>query len=58
MTAVTSAVPEHLAAVQLLVNRCPTPELRKGFVVAAACHDAITGEEAQLLISANQLETA
>jgi hypothetical protein len=55
---VESTLPEHLAAVQLLINRCPTPELRKGFIVMCAAHGAIEGEDAELLIQANQLETA
>lgn len=51
-------LPPHLEAVQLLVNRCPTLEDKKGLIVAAGTHEAITADEATLLISANQLETA
>jgi hypothetical protein len=51
-------LPEHLAAVQVLLNRCPTAQLRKSLVVMCATHGAIDGEDAELLIQANQLETA
>lgn len=55
---IPTGLPEHLAAVQLLVDRCETPELRKSLIVAIACHDAISAEDAALLVTANQLETA
>lgn len=51
-------LPDHLHAMQLLVNRCPTPEMRKCLIVQAACCEAINSDDAALLISANQLETA
>jgi hypothetical protein len=55
---ILSALPEHLAAVQILINRCRSPEMRKALIVAIACHDAIEAADAELLIQANQLETA
>jgi hypothetical protein len=53
-----AVLPEHLAAVQILINRCPSREMRKALIVAIACHDAIEASDAELLIQANQLETA
>ncbi len=58
MSAPINALPEHLAAAQALINRCPTAEMRKGFIVACAGHGAIEASDAELLIQANQLETA
>jgi hypothetical protein len=55
---ICAAVPGHLAAVQLLVNRCPTPELKKSLIVQVACHAAIGRRDGELLMTANQLETA
>lgn len=54
----TLTLPEHLAALQLLVNRCPTPEEKKWLIVTAGSCEAISGDDAFLMISANQLETA
>ena len=51
-------LPEHLAAIQLLIARCPTPSQRKEFIIAALCFGAIEAAETELLIQANQLETA
>jgi hypothetical protein len=55
---IPAILPEHLAAAQLLINRCATPEMRKALIVAIACHGAIEAADAELLIQANQLETA
>jgi hypothetical protein len=53
-----ATLPVHLAAVQVLINRCATQEMRKALIVAIACHEAIDADDAELLIQANQLETA
>lgn len=58
MTSLEAAIPEHLAAMQMLVNRCRTPDDRKGLIVMCAVHGAIDRQDAELLIQANQLETA
>lgn len=58
MNAADFALPAHLAALQSLIERCPTAEGRKVLIVAAGCAEAITGDEAHLLITAHQLETA
>lgn len=60
MTAIDSlgALPDHLAALQMLVNRCATAEEKKWLIVTAGSCEAIGPEEACLMISANQLETA
>lgn len=54
----SAALPVHLEAMQTLVGRCPTPEQRKEFIIAAHCAGAIDGAATELLIQANQLETA
>lgn len=51
-------LPEHLAALQMLVNRCTTAEEKKWLIVSAGSCEAISPEDACLMISANQLETA
>ncbi len=51
-------LPEHLAALQLLVDRCPSPEAKKSLIVAAGACEAISAEDGCLMISAYQLETA
>lgn len=51
-------LPEHLAALQLLVNRCETAEEKKWLIVTAGANGAISRDDACLMISANQLETA
>lgn len=56
--AIHTTIPEHLAALQLLLNRCRRAEDRKCLVVDSAIHGAIAAHEAQLLLSANALETA
>ena len=53
-----ATLPEHVAAVQMLILRCETSVDRKHLIVAAGCAGAISPEEAHLLITANQLETA
>lgn len=53
-----STLPEHLAALQVLVNRCVDPACRKELIVTAACCGALDCDEGTLMISANQLETA
>lgn len=53
-----TTLPEHIRTLQNLVNRAPTPEGKKYLIVAAGASEAITGDEAHLLITANQLETA
>jgi hypothetical protein len=55
---IPQSLPPHFEAAQSLVGRCPTAEDRKGFIVACAVHGAISREDAELLIQANQLETA
>lgn len=52
------ALPEHLIALQALVNRCPTAEDKKWLIVTAGACEAISREDGCLMISANQLETA
>lgn len=52
------ALPEHLAALQLLVERCGEAVDRKHLIVVAGASGAISGDEAHLLITAYQLETA
>ena len=51
-------VPAHLAALQSLVNRCPTPEDRKYLIVTAASCEAIGRDEGFVMVTANMLETA
>lgn len=48
----------HLAALQLLVNRCSSPEARKELIVTAGMCDAIGDDEGFVMVTANQLETA
>lgn len=43
---------------QELASRCPTPELRKEFIMVAHCTGVLDREETELLIQANLLETA
>lgn len=51
-------VPQHLEALQALVNRCTSPEAKKDLIVTAGACEAITREEAFTILTANQLETA
>jgi hypothetical protein len=51
-------VPEHVAALQKLVDRCPSPETKKELIVTAGACEAITRDEGFVMITANQLETA
>lgn len=51
-------IPDHLAALQLLVERCPSPAAKKELIVTAGACEAIAPDEGSLMITANQLETA
>jgi hypothetical protein len=53
-----STLPPHLAALQLLVNRCVNPEARKELIVTAGACEAIGMTEGFVMVTANQLETA
>lgn len=53
-----NALPAHLAAMQSLIDRSPTAEQRKEFILAAHFAGAIDKADTELLIQANQLETA
>lgn len=55
---IKAKLPAHLSALQLLVNRCSSAELRKGLIVESGIYGAIGAADAELMISANQLETA
>jgi hypothetical protein len=52
------ALPPHLAALQMLVNRCPTAEARKELIVTAGACEAIGRDDGFVMVTANQLETA
>lgn len=54
----TFRLPPHLAALQMLVNRCPNPEARKDLIVTAGACEAIGRDEGFVMVTANQLETA
>ena len=51
-------LPPHLAALQLLVNRCSCAEARKELIVTAGVCEAIGRTEGFVMVTANQLETA
>ena len=51
-------LPPHLSALQLLVDRCPTPEDRKRLIVTAGSCEAIGRDEGFVMVTANMLETA
>jgi len=51
-------VPAHLEALQMLVNRCASPEAKKDLIVTAGACEAISREEAFTILTANHLETA
>jgi hypothetical protein len=53
-----AALPPHLAALQMLVNRCPTAEARKELIVTAGACEAIGPDDGFVMVTANQLETA
>lgn len=53
-----AALPEHLRALQTLVDRCENAECKKELIVVAGCCGAISPEDGFLLVTANQLETA
>lgn len=57
-TAILREVPAHLAALQTLVDRCPTPETKKELIVTAGACEAISREDGSMMLTANQLETA
>lgn len=54
----TFALPAHLQALQSLVDRCETAALKKEMIVTAGALEAISRDDACLMISANMLETA
>ena len=58
MTSLDTTAPEHLTALQMLVNRCATPEQKKELIVTAGACEAISAEDGFVMITANQLETA
>ncbi|WP_338469067.1 hypothetical protein V3I01_08160 [Sphingomonas sp. gentR] len=58
MTLSDFALPPHLDALRAVVDRCPTPEAKKAVIVTAGACEAVTADEAALLITAYQLETA
>lgn len=51
-------LPPHLTAMQSLIARCSTPAARKEFIIAAHCAGITDLGDTELLIQANQLETA
>jgi hypothetical protein len=51
-------LPPHIVALQLLVDRCPTPECKKELIVTAGACEAIGRDEGFLMVTANNLETA
>ena len=51
-------IPPHLTALQSLVDRCRDAEARKALIVSAGAAECISREDACLMITANQLETA
>jgi hypothetical protein len=51
-------LPSHLAALQLLVNRCRTAEDKKYLIVTAGSCEVIERDEGFVMVTANQLETA
>ncbi len=54
----TFRLPPHLVALQMLVNRCSSPEARKDLIVTAGACEAIGRDEGFVMVTANQLETA
>jgi len=56
--ATLATLPPHLAALQMLVNRCPTAEARKELIVTAGACEAIGRGDGFVMVTANQLETA
>jgi hypothetical protein len=49
---------DHLAALQMLVNRCPTSEEKKWLIVTAGSCGALSPEDAFVMMTANLLESA
>ena len=52
------ALPEHLRALQLLVDRCPTAEAKKHLIVTAGACEALGRDEGFLMVTGNRLENA
>lgn len=52
------SLPPHLAALQLLVNRCSCAEDKKRLIVTAGACEVIGRDEGFVMVTANQLETA
>ena len=53
-----AALPPHLHALQLLVDRCPSAEDKKWLIVTAGSCEAIGRDEGCVMVTANMLETA
>ncbi|WP_419808576.1 hypothetical protein [Sphingomonas sp.] len=51
-------LPPHLAALQMLVDRCPTVEDKKWLIVTAGSCEAIGRDDGFVMVIANMLETA
>jgi hypothetical protein len=51
-------LPDYLAALQLLVDRCPTAQDKKWLIVTAGACQAIGRTEGFVMLTANMLETA
>lgn len=58
ISSIPSSVPPHLVAAQLLLDRVATAPDRKELVVLLGAIEAISRDEAFVLMTANQLETA
>ena len=58
MTAEDFVLPEHLQALQLLVDRCPTDESKKHLIVTAGACEAIGRDDGFLMVTGNRLENA
>ena len=55
---ITSTLPPHLQAAQMLIDRVALAEDRKELIVLLGAIVAISRDEAFVLMTANQLETA
>lgn len=51
-------LPQHLLALQSLVDRCPTAEDKKWLIVTAGSCEAIGRDEGFVMVTANMLEAA
>lgn len=58
ISSINAELPPHVAAAQVLIGRVLEPELAKELIVLLGSIAAITPDEAFLLMTANQLETA